>query len=110
MTTAKTREVLHDSARASEEGACAPAPSHSRAAPALPSERQTVVLDLWREADKELGITEKLSHIIPDSLEVSFWSKAVKIPLPKVDLSFIVDKVIIPTVVHIANRLGWKSW
>lgn len=65
--------------------------------------KHQIVIDLWQEANAEFKLTEKLADFIPDKIKV--WK--FNVPLKWIDIDKIIDKIIIPVIVLVANKFGW---
>ena len=69
------------------------------------STKHKIVMELWKQANTEFKITEIIEKSIPDKIKV--WK--FNVPLKWIDIDKIIDKIIIPVIVLVANRLGWNK-
>ncbi len=65
--------------------------------------KHEIVMKLWNEANDEFKLTDKLTDFIPDKIKI--WK--FNLSLKWIDINAIIDKILIPAIVLMANKLGW---
>ena len=72
--------------------------------------KHKIVVNLWKQADEKYDIIEYLLKFIP-TIKIKIW--LFKITIKPKDISniivLIIDKLVIPSLVELYNRMGWKK-
>ncbi len=65
--------------------------------------KHQIVMELWQEANVEFKLTEKIANFIPDKIKI--WK--FNVPLKWIDVNAIIDKIVIPAIVLMAEKCKW---